>query len=113
MFENDSYNRLCSTGPVVVKDTSGVKVTAEPVNAHTGETITVSYWGAPRTGAGVINMYPITRPDKFYLDLRSLSTNGCGQVTFVPPGPGTYDFRMFEDNVWRNILGQSNAVTVT
>jgi len=110
----DGQELLSKSNSVEVSGgSSGVHVTAEPKNAHPGDVITVRFRGAPTNGAGVINMYEITTPDKFYSDSRSLGTSGCGKVTFVVRSPGTYDFRMFQDNVYRQILGMSNAVTVT
>ncbi len=110
----DGQELLSKSNSVEVSGgSSGVHVTAEPRNAHPGDVITVHFRGAPTNGAGVINMYQITTPDKFYSDSRSLGTSGCGKVTFVVRSPGTYDFRMFQDNVYRQILGMSNAVTVT
>ena len=44
-----------------------------------------------------------------------LWTNGsdCGTMTYAAPRtPGRYDFRLFEDNVHRKLMGASNVVVV-
>ena len=113
MFEAGSAEPVCSSQTVTVETKSGIKVIAEPSQVPPGGTVTVTYWGAPESGTGVIGMYPITTPDKFWITMQSVR-GGCGRITFQAPGvPGHYDFRMFEDNVYRNILGQSNGVTVS
>jgi nitrous oxidase accessory protein len=112
MFETGSSEPVCSSQTVTVEPKSGIKVIAEPSQVSPGGTVTVTYWGAPASGTGVIGMYAITRPDKFWISMQPIA-GGCGRITFRAPGqPGNYDFRMFEDNVYRKILGQSNGVTV-
>lgn len=98
---------------VEVRENLGKKVTAEPDNVGPGGTVTVTYWGAPPSGTGVIGMYGITRPDKFDLGKRPTGPRSCGSMVWtLPTTPGTYDFRLFEDDINRNLLAQSNAVTV-
>jgi len=112
MFEAGSADPACSSQTVTVEPKSGIKVIAEPSLVPPRGTVTVTYWGAPASGTGVIGMYAITRPDKFWITMQSVR-GGCGRITFRAPGqPGNYDFRLFEDNVYRKILGQSNGVTV-
>jgi nitrous oxidase accessory protein len=112
MFEEGSADPACSSQTVTVEPKAGIKVIAEPSRVPPGGTVTVTYWGAPASGTGVIGMYAITRPDKFWITMQSVR-GGCGRITFRAPGqPGNYDFRLFEDNVYRKILGQSNGVTV-
>jgi nitrous oxidase accessory protein len=112
MFEAGSADPACSSQTVTVEPKAGLKVIAEPSRVSPGGTVTVTYWGAPASGSGVIGMYPITTPDKFWITMQSVR-GGCGRITFRAPGqPGNYDFRLFEDNVYRKILGQSNGVTV-
>jgi hypothetical protein len=98
---------------IEVRENLGKKVTAEPSNVGPGGTVTVTYWGAPPSGTGVIGMYGITRPDKFDLGKRPTGPRSCGSMVWtLPTTPGTYDFRLFEDDINRNLLAQSNAVTV-
>jgi parallel beta-helix repeat protein len=112
MFEAGSAEPVCASQVVTVETRSGLKVIAEPSLVAPGGTVTVTYWGAPASGTGVIGMYPITTPDKFWIAMQSVR-GGCGRITFrAPSAPGNYDFRLFEDNVYRKILGQSNGVTV-
>lgn len=112
LFEDNGYNLLATSLAIEVKPTSGIHVEASPAEARVGEPITVTFWGGPDSPDGIIKMYYMTRPDKFHIDGRALNGRRCGIITFVPPGPGTYDFRMFENDVYRKLMGQSNAVNV-
>jgi parallel beta-helix repeat protein len=111
MYSGQSDLPLASTGPVEVKATAGCKVIAEPSRVPPGGTVTITFWGA--APASVIGMYGMTRPDRF--DLGKVSTGGrsCGtMVRRLPTTPGQYDFRLFQDDVNRPLLAQSNVVTV-
>lgn len=119
MFENDTYTRLATSDNVTVKTYKGTKVVASPTHVAPGGTVTVTYWGAPASGTGVIGMYGMTRPDKFPLQTRSLGSKSCGRMTWrLPNNPGQYDFRMFYSAITSinqgayQILGQSDVVTV-
>jgi nitrous oxidase accessory protein len=113
MFESGGSQPLATSGTVEVKVRSGVKVIAEPSRVSPGGTITVTFWGAPASGSGVLGMYGIMRPDKFHIEKRPLGSKSCGSMTFrAPSQPGQYDFRMFADDINRPILGYSNVVTV-
>jgi parallel beta-helix repeat protein len=113
IFEGDGYRLLAATGPVEVRSNAGVKVVAAPARVSAGGAITVTYWGAPASGEGVIGMYGMTTPDKFWIEMRSIGGASCGSLAFrAPADPGRYDFRMFEDNVYRKLMGQSNSVEV-
>lgn len=120
MFENGSYTRLATSNSVIVKTFSGTRVVASPTHVAPGGTVTVTYWGAPSSGTGIIGMYGMTRPDKFPLETRSLGSKNCGKMTWkLPYGPGQYDFRMFYSAITSEgqgayqILGQSDVVTVS
>jgi len=98
----------------------GNKVIATPSQVGPGGTVTVKYWGAPPEGTGVIGMYGMNRPDKFYLQMVPIGSKNCGSLTFeLPNSAGQYDFRMFRSAITDvgqgayQILGQSNAVTVS
>ena len=118
LFENDSFTKLATSNDIEAKAMAGNKVIASPSHIAPGGTVTVTYWGAPPEGTGVVGMYGVNRPDKFYLDMRSIGSKSCGSITWQPPGPGQYDFRMFRSAITEvgqgayQILGQSNVVTV-
>ncbi len=111
IFGDDGEVRLASSSPVEVKASSGVRVEARPANVHPGEAITVSFWGALPGSA--IGMYEMTRPDKYMLAMQWTNGRSCGTMTFAAPStPGRYDFRLFENNVYRKLMGASNVVIV-
>jgi nitrous oxidase accessory protein len=111
IFGDDGRESLASSGPVEVKPSSGVRVEAYPANVRPGEAITVSFWGALPGSA--IGMYEMTRPDKFMLAMQWTNGRSCGTMTFAAPStPGRYDFRLFENNVYRKLMGASNVVIV-
>jgi nitrous oxidase accessory protein len=118
MFENDSYTQLATSNSVEVKAYKGRKVIASPSHVAPGGIVTVTYWGAPSSGTGIIGLYGVNRPDKFALEKRGLGSKNCGRMTWRLPGPGRYDFRMFYSDITSvgqgayQILGQSNVVTV-
>lgn len=112
IFEEDGYSMLAATSPVEVKTSSGVRIVASPASVRPGETITVSFWGAKPASA--IGMYEMTRPDKYMLDMQWTNGRSCGTMTFrAPSTPGRYDFRFFENNVYRKLMGASNVVIVS
>ncbi|MHB8117324.1 MAG: right-handed parallel beta-helix repeat-containing protein [Methanothrix sp.] len=112
MFAGGANLPLASSNAVVVKANAGHKVVAEPSQVAPGGTVTITFWGA--APASVIGMYGMTRPDRF--DLGKISTGGrsCGtMIRRLPAAPGQYDFRMFQDDINRPLLAQSNVVTVS
>ncbi len=114
MFESEGSQPLVTSGVVQVEVRLGIKVIAEPSHVAPGGTITVTFWGAPASGSGVLGMYGIMRPDKFHVEKRRIGSKSCGSMTFrAPSQPGQYDFRMFGDDINRPILGYSNVVTVS
>jgi nitrous oxidase accessory protein len=103
-----------SSGGVEVRENFGKNMTAEPSSVPPGGQVTVTYWGAPPSGTGVVGMYGMTRPGKFDLGKRPAGSGSCGSMVWtLPTTPGTYDFRLFEDDINRNLLAQSNSVTVS
>ncbi len=111
MFSGQSTDPLASADPVEVRATAGCKVIAEPSRVPPGGIVTITFWGA--APASVIGMYGMTRPDRF--DLGKVSTGGrsCGtMVRQLPYEAGQYDFRLFQDDVNRPLMAQSNVVTV-
>lgn len=119
LFENDSFTKLATSNNVEASAAVGNKVIATPSHVRPGGSVKVTYWGAPPEGTGVIGMYGVNRPDKFYLGMRSIGSKSCGSITWqLPANPGSYDFRMFRSEITDvgqgayQILGQSNVVTV-
>jgi nitrous oxidase accessory protein len=111
IFGDDGADRLAASGPIEVEASSGVRIKASPASVRSGEAITVSFWGAKPNSA--IGMYEMTRPDKYMLAMQWTRGRSCGTMTFrAPSTPGRYDFRFFEDNVHRKLMGASNVVIV-
>ena len=111
MFEDDGFTRIAVSQPIEVAVSAGVRVEASPAAARPGEAITVSFWGAKPASA--IGMYEMTRPDKYMIGMQWTNGRACGTMTFAAPRtPGRYDFRLFEDNVHRKLMGASNVVVV-
>jgi len=105
---------VATSNAVEIKTTDGKKVVAEPSHVSPGGTVTVTFWGAPLSGTGVIGMYGMTRPDKFDSGKKPIGARSCGSMVWtLPSTPGQYDFRMFQDDVNRPLLAQSNVVTVS
>jgi len=120
MFSAGATAPMASSNSVEVKAKSGGKVIAEPSHVSPGGTVTVTYWGAPASGSGIIGMYGMTRPDKFDMGKRGLGSANCGSMTWqLPSVPGQYDFRMFQSDITSynqgayQIIAQSNVVTVS
>ncbi len=111
MFQDGSQASIAASESLEVKTSSGVRITATPSNVKPGETIEVSFWGAKPESA--IGMYEMTRPDKYMLAMQYANGRSCGTMTFrAPSTPGRYDFRFFENNVYRKLMGASNVVLV-
>lgn len=120
IFENDSHTRLATSNSVEAKTRNGTKVLVSSYHVAPGGTVTVTYWGAPTEGTGIIGMYGMNRPDKFPLGKRSIGSKNCGRMTWqLPSSPGQYDFRMFRSDITDinqgayQLLGQSDVVTVS
>lgn len=119
IFENDSYALLATSNSLTVNAFKGTKVVASPTHVAPGGTVTVTYWGAPSSGTGIIGMYGMNRPDKFPVEKRSIGSKNCGKMTWrLPNAPGQYDFRMFYSDITGEgqgayqLLSQSDVVTV-
>ena len=113
LFMTGATAPAAQSNAVQVKPTSGHKVTAEPSRVSPGGSVTVTFWGAPLSGTGVIGMYGMTRPDRFDLGKKPIGSRSCGSMVWrLPSTPGQYDFRMFQDDINRPLLAQSNVVTV-
>lgn len=111
MFLGGDALPLAMSGAVQVKENAGHKVIAEPSQVAPGGTVTVTFWGA--APASVVGMYGMTRPDRFDSGKRSTGGRSCGSMVWrLPATPGQYDFRLFQDDINRPLLAQSNVVTV-
>jgi nitrous oxidase accessory protein len=112
MFAGGADLLLTSSNAVEVKANAGHKVIAEPSQVLPGGSVTVTFWGAAQ--ASVVGMYGMTRPDRFDLGKRSTGGRSCGSMVWrLPTAPGQYDFRLFQDDINRPLLAQSNVVTVS
>ena len=119
MFAAGAVAPLATSDRVEVEAYKGNKVVATPSHVSPGGIVTVTYWGAPSSGTGIIGMYGMNRPDKFALEKRALGSKNCGKMTWrLPNNPGQYDFRMFNSDITSagqgayQLLGQTNVVTV-
>ena len=111
MFEEDVDSLLVSSEPLEAEALSGVRITASPSEVQPGGTVEISFWGAKPASA--VGMYEMTSPDKYMIDMQYANGRSCGTMTFkLPSKRGKYDFRLFENNVYRKIMGASNVVTV-
>lgn len=111
MFADDEYRLLAVSESVTVMQNAGVRIVAEPETVSPGQAIYVHFWGAMPDS--VIGMYGVTRPDKFWISMQPTGGPSCGTLTFrAPSGRGNYDFRLFENNVYRKHMGASNVVRV-
>ena len=112
MFLGGAATPQALSNGVVVKENAGHKVIAEPSQVAPGGKVTVTFWGA--APASVVGMYGMTRPDKFDSGKRSTGGRSCGSMVWqLPAAPGQYDFRLFQDDINRPLLAQSNVVTVS
>lgn len=120
LFAAGASAPVATSNAVEVKSRSGYKVIAEPTRVSPGGTVTVTYWGAPSSGTGMMGMYGMNRPDKFPVEKRSIGSKSCGSMTWrLPSAAGQYDFRMFYSDITDinqgayQLLAQSNVVTVS
>ena len=120
MLENDGY-KLLATGPSFIVQTAppppppvpaGPYVT-NPAYAKPGETVTVTYAGAPGYKTDWIGLYPKSAPsDRSWLTWKYTEGAKSGQMTFTAPQtPGEYNFRLFENDGYK-LLYTGNTLTV-
>jgi nitrous oxidase accessory protein len=119
MFAAGAVTPLVTSDRVEVEAYKGTKVIASPSHVAPGGTVTITYWGAPLSGTGIIGMYGVNRPDKFALEKRAIGSKNCGRMAWrLPNSPGQYDFRMFYSDITSEgqgayqLLSQTNVVTV-
>ena len=94
MFLNNTWTFLGKSN--VVKVTS-VSITASPTTVNPGQTITVTYSGAPGNQKDFIAMYKVGVPNgQPYVTYQFLYGKTSGTLTFTAPQTaGDYEFRMF------------------
>ena len=111
MFQDGRLTKIATSDPINVRSMAGIKVVAKPDHVDPGGQVTITYCGA--SVGSVIGMYGVARPDRFWIEMKSVGPQSCGRIIFrVPTTPGTYDFRLFKDNITKQILGQSDVVIV-
>ena len=111
MFQNNTWVYLGKSNTVTV---TSVSITASPTTVSSGQTITVTFSGAPGNQKDFIAMYKVgVANGQPYVSYKYLNGQKSGTLTFVAPQtPGDYEFRMFQNNTWV-YLGKSNTVTVS
>ena|GEM_PF-2245129 len=96
-------------------EAAGPSISAFPSTVNPGETITVTYSGAPGFETDWIALYKAGDPNTSYGEYYYLQKQKSGTLTFTAPtAPGEYDFRLFEN--WPdggyNDLARSNTVRI-
>jgi len=110
MFRNNTWFKLGTSNVVTVIPLS---LTVSPASVSSGQSITVTFSGAPGNLKDFVAMYHTGVGDKEgYVTYQWLQGNTTGTLTFTAPSTaGTYEFRMFLNNTWKK-LATSNSVTV-
>jgi hypothetical protein len=92
-----------------------IGISASPSAASPGETITVTYSGAPGFEYDWIAIYKVGDPNTSYSEYYYLHKQKSGTLTFTAPStPGEYEFRLFENfpDGGYNDLARSNTIRV-
>ena len=86
---------------------------ASPTSVSPGQTITVTFSGAPGNQKDFIALYKVgVANGPPYVSYKFLNGQKSGTLYFTAPSTaGDYEFRMFKNNTWV-YLGKSNPVTV-
>jgi len=96
--------------------TGSIGISASPSAASLGETITVTYSGAPGFEYDWIAIYKVGDPNTSYSEYYYLHKQKSGTLTFTAPDvPGEYEFMLFENypDGGYNDLTRSNTIRVT
>jgi hypothetical protein len=114
MFKNNTWVYLGKSNTVTVIIPSVVSILASPTPVTSGQTITVTFSGAPGNLKDFIALYKVgVASGQPYISYKYLNGVKSGTLTFTAPTTaGSYEFRMFKNNTWV-YLGKSNTVTVT
>jgi hypothetical protein len=83
-------------------------ITATPASVKTCELITVSYAGAPGYDNDWIAMYKSGSSDSSFTSRQYLGGKENGTVILDAPDPGTYDFRIFENDSYTRLATSSS-----
>jgi len=112
MFRNNTWVYLGKSNPVTVTQSS-VSLSASPTSVSPGQTITVTFFGAPGNQKDFIALYKVGVPNgQPYVSYQFLKGQTSGTLSFTAPSTaGDYEFRMFKNNDWV-YLGKSNTVEV-
>jgi len=89
------------------------QLSASPTSVSPGQTITVTFSGAPGNQKDFIALYKVGVPNgPSYVSYKFLNGQTSGTLYFTAPSTGgDYEFRMFKNNTWV-YLGKSNPITV-
>ena len=92
---------------------AAVSLSASPSQVSPGQTITVTFSGAPGNQKDFIALYKVGVPNgQPYVSYKFLNGAKSGTLTFTAPTTsGDYEFRMFKNNTW-TYLGKSNTIKV-
>lgn len=93
----------------------GTGISASPTAINPGDTITVTYSGAPGFENDWIAIFKVGDPNTSYNEYLYLHEQKSGTLTFTAPtAPGEYEFRMFENfpEGGYNDLARSNTIQV-
>lgn len=85
----------------------------EKLHYAAGDTITVSFTGAPGNSTDWIGLYPTNAPsDRSWLSWQYTKGARSGQLTFkAPDQPGSYNFRLFEKDKY-TLLATGPSFTI-
>ena len=110
MFKNNTWFYLGKSNTVKV---IAVSLSASPTSVSSGQTITVTFSGAPGNQKDFIALYKVGVPNgQPYVSYKLLNGQTSGTLYFTAPSTaGDYEFRMFKNNTWF-YLGKSNTVVV-
>ena len=119
MLANDGYT-LLATGNTIIVQTApppppppGQVSVSNPANAKPGQSIAVTFSGAPGNKTDWIGIYPESAPsDRSWLSWQYTNGSRSGSMTFkAPDQPGKYNFRLFENDGYK-LLGTGNTIVV-
>lgn len=103
------------TEPTTPSISAAPSISATPSTVNPGDTITVTYSGAPGFENDWIAIFKVGDPSTSYEEYYYLREQKSGTLTFTAPtAPGEYEFRMFENfpDGGYNDLARSNTIQV-
>lgn len=110
------YGQKLLTEQFTIGTSGSIGISASPSIVSSGETIAVTYSGAPGSEYDWIAIFKVGDPNTSYGDYYYLNKQQSGTLTFIAPStPGEYEFRLFGN--WPeggyNDLARSNIIMVT